>query len=79
MSSGQPQVLLRTYQQGKGELTLVVIDEELNFGLGGIAAALLGVMADSYGVETVYRICSFLPLAGLLAWFLPRIDEGEGT
>lgn len=50
----------------------------LNFGLGGIAAALLGVLADSYGVETVYRICSFMPLAGLLAWFLPRIDEGRG-
>jgi len=47
----------------------------LNFGLGGIAAAILGGMADSYGVETVYRICSFLPLAGLLAWFLPRIEE----
>ena len=47
----------------------------LNFGLGGIAAALLGLLADNYGVETVYRICSFLPLAGLLAWFLPRIDE----
>ncbi|MDR7126326.1 MFS transporter [Pseudotabrizicola sp. 4114] len=47
----------------------------LNFGLGGIAAALLGVLADSYGVETVYRICAFLPLFGVLAWFLPRIDE----
>ncbi|GGL79412.1 MFS transporter [Wenxinia marina] len=47
----------------------------LNFGLGGIAAAILGVMADSYGVETVYRVCSFLPLAGLLAWFLPPLDE----
>ncbi|WP_054007824.1 MFS transporter [Cypionkella psychrotolerans] len=47
----------------------------LNFGLGGIAAALLGLLADSFGVETVYRICSFLPLAGLLAWFLPRLDE----
>lgn len=51
----------------------------LNFGLGGIAAALLGLLADSYGVETVYRICSFLPLAGLLAWFLPRLDEDIGT
>ncbi len=50
----------------------------LNFGLGGIAAALLGVLADSYSVETVYLICSFLPLAGLLTWFLPRIDEGAG-
>lgn len=46
----------------------------LNFGLGGIAAAILGGLADSYGIETVYRICSFLPLAGLLAWFLPRLD-----
>jgi FSR family fosmidomycin resistance protein-like MFS transporter len=49
----------------------------LNFGLGGIAAAVLGDLADSYGVETVYRLCSFLPLAGLLTWFLPRIDEGR--
>ncbi len=49
----------------------------LNFGLAGVSAAFLGVLADSYGVETVYRICSFLPLAGLLTWFLPRIDEGE--
>lgn len=48
----------------------------LNFGLGGIAAALLGILADRYGVETVYAICSFLPLAGLLAWFLPKIEEG---
>jgi FSR family fosmidomycin resistance protein-like MFS transporter len=51
----------------------------LNFGLGGVAAAFLGVLADSYGVETVYRICSFLPLAGLLAWFLPRIDNDVGN
>lgn len=44
----------------------------LNFGLAGIAAAFLGVLADSYGIQTMYAICSFLPLAGLLAWFLPR-------
>ena len=48
----------------------------LNFGLGGVAAGFLGVLADTYGIETVYLICSFLPLAGLLTWFLPRIDEG---
>lgn len=49
----------------------------LNFGLGGVAAAILGSLADTYGVETVYQICSFLPLAGLLTWFLPRIDESR--
>jgi len=47
----------------------------LNFGLGGIAAALLGGLADSIGIEGIYRLCSFLPLAGLMAWFLPRIEE----
>ncbi|WP_420374416.1 MFS transporter [Pollutimonas sp. H1-120] len=50
----------------------------LNFGLGGLAAALLGSLADRYGINTVYMICSFLPLAGLLAWFLPRLDEAKG-
>lgn len=49
----------------------------LNFGLGGIAAAILGGLADSIGIEQVYRVCSFLPLAGLLAWLLPRIEDGR--
>ena len=47
----------------------------LNFGLGGIAAGFLGVLIEKYGVETVYFICSFMPLAGLMAWFLPRIKD----
>ena len=51
----------------------------LNFGLGGIAAAILGGMADAWGIDAVYRICAFLPLAGLLAWFRPKIDEGRGA
>ena len=48
-----------------------------SFGLAGIAAALLGALADQWGIETVYRICSFLPAIGLLAWFLPRVDEAQ--
>ncbi|MFC3208167.1 MFS transporter [Aquamicrobium soli] len=48
----------------------------LNFGLAGIAAAILGGLADSIGIESVYWLCGFLPLAGLLTWFLPRIEEG---
>lgn len=47
----------------------------LNFGLAGIAAAVLGVMADKTGIENVYWLCSFLPLAGLLTWFLPKIEN----
>jgi FSR family fosmidomycin resistance protein-like MFS transporter len=48
----------------------------LNFGLAGIAAAILGGLADSIGIKSVYWLCGFLPLAGLLTWFLPRIEDG---
>jgi FSR family fosmidomycin resistance protein-like MFS transporter len=45
----------------------------LAFGFGGIGAAVLGVVADRSGIEAVFRICSFMPLLGLLTVFLPRL------
>ncbi len=47
----------------------------LMFGFGGIGAALLGYLADIHGIEYVYFLCSFLPLFGLLAVFLPRTKK----
>ncbi|MBO3758996.1 MFS transporter [Ciceribacter sp. L1K22] len=49
----------------------------LAFGVGGIGAAVLGVIADSQGIEFVYTICSYLPLLGLLTIFLPAIGKGK--
>jgi FSR family fosmidomycin resistance protein-like MFS transporter len=46
-----------------------------SFGLGGLGAAALGRIADVTGIETVYRVCSFLPLIGLLTAFLPTIER----
>ena len=43
----------------------------LMFGIGGIAAAGLGQLADAYGVVWVYKLCSYLPLLGLSTAFLP--------
>lgn len=43
----------------------------LAFGMGGLAAAGLGIIADREGIEFVYKLCSYLPLAGLLTVFLP--------
>jgi MFS transporter, FSR family, fosmidomycin resistance protein len=45
------------------------------FGIGGIAAALLGVLADARGIDYVYRVCAYLPALGLLTVFLPRLDR----
>ncbi len=41
------------------------------FGMAGIGAAVLGWMADEWGIDFVYQVCSFLPLVGLLTGFLP--------
>lgn len=49
------------------------------FGMGGIGAAVLGVLADSWGIVAVYRLCAFLPLMGLLAAFLPDLDHPKRT
>jgi FSR family fosmidomycin resistance protein-like MFS transporter len=46
-----------------------------SFGLGGLGAAALGRIADVTGIETVYRVCSFLPLIGLLTALLPNIEH----
>ncbi|HZE42810.1 MAG TPA: MFS transporter [Steroidobacteraceae bacterium] len=45
------------------------------FGIGGIGAAVLGGLADSHGIEFVYRICAYLPLLGMVAAFLPNIEH----
>ncbi len=44
----------------------------LAFGAGGIGAALLGTLADRTDIVFVYQVCSFLPLIGLLGWWLPN-------
>ena len=47
----------------------------LAFGVAGIGAALLGELADHTSVGFVYQVCSFMPLIGLLAVFLPDIES----
>jgi len=44
------------------------------FGLGGIGAAVLGELADATSITFVYHVCSFLPVIGLLAGFLPHVE-----
>ncbi len=45
------------------------------FGVGGVGAGVLGYMADATSIEYVYRICSFLPLLGIVTIFLPEIGR----
>ena len=47
----------------------------LAFGLAGIGAAALGQLADHWGIEAVYQLCSYLPLIGLSAVLLPDLRK----
>ena len=47
----------------------------LGFGMAGIGAAALGKIADATSIDTVYQICAFLPLIGLLTVLLPDIGR----
>jgi len=48
----------------------------LAFGLGGTGAALIGHVADATSIQFVFKLCSFLPVLGLLAALLPHIETG---
>ncbi len=50
----------------------------LSFGLGGLGAAALGLVADHTSLTFVYRLCAYLPAIGLLAYFLPDVRLKRG-
>jgi len=43
------------------------------FGMSGIGAAALGILADHTSIEFVFTVCSYLPAIGLVTVFLPDI------
>ena len=49
----------------------------LAFGISGIGAAALGSLADRTDIFFVYRLCSYLPAIGVLAFWLPRVDTSK--
>ena len=48
------------------------------FGVGGIASAVLGEFADTYGIETIYNWCAYMPLLGIVAALLPNLKKVKG-
>lgn len=47
------------------------------FGVGGIASAVLGNFADTYGIEAIYNVCAYMPLMGIVACLLPNLKNKE--
>ncbi|MDO1582374.1 MFS transporter [Rhizobium oryzicola] len=76
MASSFPAILVMAQELVPGRVGLIAgIFFGIAFGIGGIAAAVLGVFADHYGISFVYTACSFLPALGLLTVLLPGRRE----
>ena len=72
MASAFPAILVFAHEVMPGRVGFVSgMFFGFAFGLGGLGAAIMGRVADLYGISFVYQLCSFLPVLGLVAWFLP--------
>ena len=49
----------------------------LAFGLGGIGSAIFGWLADYSSIQYVFQLTAFLPLLGIVTYFLPNIKEND--
>jgi len=47
----------------------------LTFGLGGIGSAFFGWLADLTSIGFIFRVCTLLPLLGVIAGLLPDIGQ----
>lgn len=78
MASAFPAILVYALELLPGRVGMIAgMFYGVSFGLGAMSAALLGELADLTSLATVYHLCSFLPLVGLLTWFLPEVKRGS--
>lgn len=76
LASAFPAILVYAQELFPGRIGMISgLFFGLAFGMAGIGAAVLGKLADIHGIDYVYRLCSFLPLLGLMAAFLPDIGR----
>jgi FSR family fosmidomycin resistance protein-like MFS transporter len=75
LSSAMPAMIVYAQELVPGRVGLISgLFFGLAFGMGGLGAAAIGIIADHYGIVVTYQLCSILPAIGLLAMFLPHIQ-----
>jgi FSR family fosmidomycin resistance protein-like MFS transporter len=80
MASAFPAILVYAMELMPGRVGLIAgLFFGLAFGLAGIGSAVLGKLADATSIEFVFFACSFLPLIGLLTWFLPDLRKSNAS
>ena len=78
MASAFPAIVVFAQELVPGRVGMIAgIFFGFAFGMGGVGAAVLGIVADARGIDFVYQVCSYLPLIGLLTIFLPDMREAR--
>jgi FSR family fosmidomycin resistance protein-like MFS transporter len=73
LASAFPAILVFAQELVPGRVGMIAgLFFGLAFGIAGTGAAVLGRLADAYGIAFVYHLCSFLPLLGMFTAFLPN-------
>jgi len=76
MASAFPSIIVYAQELVPGNVGMIAgLFFGVSFGMGGIGSAVLGELADHTSIFFVFQVCSFLPLLGLLTWFLPDIKN----
>lgn len=80
MASAFPAILVYATELLPGKVGLIAgLFFGLAFGLAGIGSAVLGKLADATSIAFVMSACAYLPLIGLLTWFLPNLRKSDGA
>jgi MFS transporter, FSR family, fosmidomycin resistance protein len=75
LASAFPAILVYAQELFPGKVgTISGLFFGLAFGMGGIASAALGHIADLSGIDHLFALCGYLPLIGLLTAFLPDLE-----
>jgi FSR family fosmidomycin resistance protein-like MFS transporter len=74
MASSFPAIVILAQELMPGKIgTVGGLFFGFSFGSAAIASTFLGGLADYYeSITTVYKLCAFMPLLGLMTWFLPN-------
>lgn len=76
MSSAFPAILVYAQELVPKKLGMISgLFYGFAFGMGALGSALLGKLADYTSIQYVYHVCSFLPLIGIICYFLPNLKK----
>jgi len=76
LSSAFPAILVYAQELLPGKIGLMSgLFYGFAFGIAGMASAILGKLADIHGIEAIYHACAYMPLLGLITWFLPDLRK----